>query len=44
VIALAVSLEMRSALLEATGGLLLERLTHDIFRRFRERAAVLYGS
>jgi coenzyme Q-binding protein COQ10 len=43
VVALAVHLEMHSALLEATSGRLLDRLTRDIFRRFRERAAALYG-
>lgn len=42
-ITLAVSLEMHSLLLEAVSGRLMELLTRDIFRRFRERAARLYG-
>ncbi len=41
---LTVSLEMRSALLEAASTRLLDLLTRDLFRRFRERAVVLYGS
>lgn len=44
VIALEVSVEMRSLLVEATSGRLLDLLTHDLIRRFRERAEVLYGS
>lgn len=44
VIALAVSLEMRSMLMEAASGRLLDLLTRDIVRRFHERAAVLYGN
>jgi len=43
-VTLAVSLDMRSLLLEAASSRLLDLLTHDIFRRFRERAAVLYGN
>jgi len=44
VVKLAVSLDMRSPLLEAASGRLLDLLTHDIFRRFHIRAAVLYGA
>lgn len=44
IVALAVSLEMHSVLLEATGGRLLDLLTRDLIVRFRERAVVLYGS
>jgi len=44
VVALAVSLEMHSPLLEAAGSRLLDLLTRDIFLRFRDRAAALYGS
>jgi coenzyme Q-binding protein COQ10 len=44
VIALAVSLEMRSVLVEAASGRLLDLLTRDIVRRFHERAADLYGN
>jgi len=43
-VTLAVSLEMRSLLLEAASHRLLDLLTRDIFRRFHERAAVLYGN
>ncbi|MGB5607513.1 MAG: type II toxin-antitoxin system RatA family toxin [Gammaproteobacteria bacterium] len=43
-VSLAVNIEMRSLLLEAAGGRLLELFTRDIYRRFRERATVLYGS
>jgi len=44
VVALSVSIEMRTILLEAAGNRLLDLLTHDIFTRFRERARALYGS
>ena len=43
VIALSVSVEMRSVLAEAASGRLLDLLTRDIVMRFHERAAVLYG-
>ena len=42
-VSLVVGLDMRSALLEAASGRLMEMLTRDIFRRFRARAAELYG-
>jgi coenzyme Q-binding protein COQ10 len=42
-VALAVEIEMRSALLEAFAGGLMRMMTQDILRRFRERAAALYG-
>ena len=41
---LTVSIEMHSVLLEAASGTLLKLLTQDVFQRFRERAAVLYGT
>jgi len=41
--ALTVEMEMRSLLLEALAGRLMELLTGDVFARFRARAAVLYG-
>ena len=44
VVKLTVSIEMHSVLLEATSGTLLNLLTQDTFRRFRERAAALYGA
>jgi coenzyme Q-binding protein COQ10 len=44
VVSLAVSLEMRSMLLEAASGRVLDLMTRDILRRFHERAAQLYGA
>jgi coenzyme Q-binding protein COQ10 len=43
IVALEVSMEMRSILLEAAGKRLLDLMTRDIFMRFRERARALYG-
>ena len=43
VTSLTVEIEMRSRLLEAVAGGLMQLLTQDILARFRERAAVLYG-
>ncbi len=43
-IALAVSLDMRSMLMEAASGQVLDLLTRDIVRRFHERAVLLYGN
>lgn len=43
VVTLEVGLEMRSLLLESVSSRLLDRLTQDIFDRFRDRARVLYG-
>jgi coenzyme Q-binding protein COQ10 len=42
-VALTVSIEMHSRLLEVAGGRLLELLSRDIMRRFHDRAATLYG-
>lgn len=42
-IALEVGIEMHSRTLEAVSGRLLDLLTHDLIRRFRDRAATLYG-
>jgi coenzyme Q-binding protein COQ10 len=42
-VTLEVGLDMRSALLEAVSGRLMDLLTRDILRRFRERAARLNG-
>ena len=39
---LKVEMEMRSLLLEALAGKLMEVLTGDVFARFRSRAAALY--
>lgn len=44
VIALSVTVEMRSVLAEAVSGRLLDLLTRDIVTRFHERAALLYGN
>jgi coenzyme Q-binding protein COQ10 len=41
--ALAVEIEMRSALLETIAGGFMQRMTQDILEHFRARAAVLYG-
>jgi coenzyme Q-binding protein COQ10 len=41
--ALTVEIEMRSALLEAFAGRLMQMMTQDILERFRTRAAALYG-
>jgi coenzyme Q-binding protein COQ10 len=41
--ALTVEIEMRSVLLEAFAGGLMQMLTQEIIERFRGRAAVLYG-
>jgi coenzyme Q-binding protein COQ10 len=41
--ALTVEIEMRSMLLEAFAGGLMQMLTQDILERFRARAAALYG-
>jgi len=43
VVRLAVSLEMRSSLLEAASGRVLDLMTRDILRRFQARAEQLYG-
>jgi len=43
VVSLEVSMEMRSLLLESAGNRLLDLMTRDIFVRFRDRAAALYG-
>ena len=43
VTALAVEMDMRSLLLEALAGRLMEMLTRDVLARFRDRAAALYG-
>lgn len=40
--ALTVELEMRSLLMDALAGRLVQLLTRDIFRRFTDRAAALY--
>ena len=40
---LTVEMDMRSVLLEALAGKLMDRLTRDVLGRFRDRAAVLYG-
>jgi ribosome-associated toxin RatA of RatAB toxin-antitoxin module len=42
-LALTVSIEMHSWLMEAAGGRLLELLSRDIIRRFHDRAVTLYG-
>ena len=42
-VTLAVNVEMRSLLLQAAGGRLMDLLTRDLYDRFRERAAVLYS-
>lgn len=39
----AASIEMRSLLLELAGERLLDLMTRDIFRRFHDRALLLYG-
>ena len=44
VIALSVSVKMRSVVAEAVSGRLLDVLTRDIVTRFHERAALLYGN
>lgn len=43
VVRLAVSLEMRSSLLELASGRVLDLMTRDILRRFQARAEQLYG-
>ncbi len=44
VVRLAVSLEMRSSLLELASGRVLDLMTRDILRRFQARAEQLYGN
>jgi coenzyme Q-binding protein COQ10 len=43
-VTLTVEMEMRSLLLEALAGKLMEMMTRDVLVRFRERAAMLYGA
>jgi len=43
-VTLSVTVEMRSVLLEAGSGRLLDGLTRDIFTRFHDRAQLLYGA
>ena len=43
-VALTVSIEMKSIVLEAAAARLLDLLTHDLIRRFRDRAGALYGN
>ena len=40
---LTVEMDMRSVVLEALAGKLMEMLTGDVLERFRDRAAALYG-